>query len=67
MSVTKKSETPQDLEIRKVKALEKIANCMEDLTTWVEEIDKTEWGNRIQFYLAEFHNKFVEERDSLNE
>jgi hypothetical protein len=67
MSVTKKSETPQDLEIRKVKALEKIANCMEDLTTWVEEIDKTEWGNRIQYYLAEFHNKFVEERDNLNE
>ena len=67
MSVTKKSETPQDLEIRKVKALEKIANCMEDLTTWVEEIDKTEWGNRIQYYLAEFHNKIVEERDNLNE
>ena len=67
MSVTKKSETPQDLEIRKVKALEKIANCMEYLTTWVEEIDKTEWGNRIQYYLAEFHNKFVEERDNLNE
>lgn len=67
MSVTKKSETPQDLEIRKVKALEKIANCMEDLTTWVEEIDKKEWGNRIQYYLAEFHNKFVEERDNLNE
>ena len=67
MSVAKKSETPQDLEIRKVKALEKIANCMEDLTVWVEEIDKKEWSNRIQFYLSEFHNKFVEEKDNLNE
>ena len=61
------TEEEQILETRKVKALEKIANCMEDLTTWVEEIDKTEWGNRIQYYLAEFHNKFVEERDNLNE
>jgi hypothetical protein len=67
MSVAKKSETPQDLEIRKVKALEKIANCMEDLTVWVEEIDKKEWSNRIQFYLSEFHNKLVEEKDNLNE
>jgi hypothetical protein len=55
MSVTKKTENPQDLEIRKVKALEKIANCMEDLTMWVEEIDKQEWGDRIQYYLSEFH------------
>jgi hypothetical protein len=67
MSVAKKSVTPQDLEIRKVKALEKIANCMEDLTVWVEEIDKKEWSNRIQFYLSEFHNKLVEEKDNLNE
>lgn len=67
MSVSKKSETPQDLEIRKVKALEKIANCMEDLTAWVEEIDKNEWSNRIQFYLSEFHTKFVEENNNLNE
>ena len=55
MSVAKKTENPQDLEIRKVKALEKIANCMEDLTMWVEEIDKQEWGDRIQYYLSEFH------------
>lgn len=55
MSVTKKTENPQDLEIRKVKALEKIANCMEDLTMWVEEIDKQEWSDRIQHYLAEWY------------
>lgn len=67
MPVSKKPENPQDLEIRKVKALEKIANCMEDLTVWVEEIDKKEWSNRIQFYLSEFHTKFVEENNNLNE
>jgi len=49
------------LEQRKVKALEKISNSLDALTVWVEEIDKEEWGNRIQFYLAEFHNKIVKE------
>jgi len=43
------------LETRKVKALEKIANSMDALTLWFEEIDKDEWSNRIQFYLSEFH------------
>jgi CCR4-NOT transcriptional regulation complex NOT5 subunit len=43
------------LEERKVKALEKIANCLDSLSLWVEEIDKDEWGERIEYYLAEFH------------
>lgn len=43
------------LETRKVKALEKIANCLDPLTLWFEEIDKNEWSERIQFYLSEFH------------
>jgi len=47
------------LEERKVRALEKIANSMDALTIWFEEIDKEEWDARIQWYLAEFHNKFV--------
>ena len=52
---------PQDdkhqlmLEERKVKALEKIANVLDALTLWFEDIDKEEWSNRTQFYLAEFH------------
>jgi len=49
------------LEQRKVKALEKIANSLDSLTIWFEEIDKDEWGNRVQFYLSEFHNKIVKE------
>ena len=49
------------LETRKVKALEKIANSLDSLTVWFEEIDKDEWGNRAQYYLAEFHNKIVKE------
>mgnify|MGYP003343037868 CR=1 FL=1 len=44
------------LETRKVKALEKIANSLDALTVWFEEIDKKDWGERIAWYLYEFHN-----------
>jgi hypothetical protein len=47
------------LETKKVKALEKIANSLDALTLWFEEIDKEEWSGRIQWYLAEFHNALV--------
>lgn len=47
------------LEQRKVKALEKIANSLDALTIWFEEINKDEWSNRVQWYLTEFHNKIV--------
>jgi hypothetical protein len=57
----KKDEDQIALETRKIKALEKIANSLDALTVWFEEIDKEEWGNRIQYYLAEFHNKIVKE------
>jgi len=50
------------LEQRKVKALEKIANTLDALTVWVEEIEKQEWSDRIQYYLAEWH-KTVRPKD----
>ena len=43
------------LEERKVKALENIATSLDNLTLWFEEIDREEWGERIEFYLSEFH------------
>jgi len=43
------------LETRKVKSLEKIAASLDALTLWVEEIDKKDWSERIQFYLGEFY------------
>jgi len=61
-----KAKTPEDsllLEERKVKALEKIANVLDALTIWFEEIEKDEWGDRIQWYLAEIHTKFVAENE----
>lgn len=53
------------LKEREVKALEKIANSVDALTIWFEEIDKDEWSNRIQFYLAEWH-KTIKPNDIEN-
>ena len=50
------------LEQRKVKALEKIANTLDALTVWVEEIEKQEWSDRIQYYLSEWY-KTVQPKD----
>ena len=58
---TEMNEQQLKLEEKKVKALEKIANSLDALTVWFEEIDKEEWGERIQWYLAEFHKKIVKE------
>lgn len=47
-------EEQDKLEQRKVKALEKIANSLDAIAIWFEEINKDEWSDRIQFYLAEW-------------
>ena len=57
----------QLLEERKVKALEKIANCIDALTLWFEDIDKEEWSERTQFYLSEFHKLVPKESDETEE
>ena len=56
-----KNEEQLLLETRKVKALEKIANSLDALTVWFEDIDKDEWRNRIQYYLSEWH---IQSKDS---
>ena len=64
------------LEQRKVKALEKIANAVDSLTVWFEEIEKDEWSNRVQYYLSEYlktisqlkeTNEKTEESDKVDE
>jgi hypothetical protein len=65
---TKTTQTDTDkaiqlIEERKVKALEKIANTIDALTVWFEEIDKDEWGPRIQWYLSEFHKLVPKEEE----
>jgi len=54
-------EVNKELEERKVIALEKIATILDSLTIWFEEVDKEEWSNRVQYYLAEYHKKYIEE------
>ena len=55
------------LEQRKVKALEKIANSMDALTIWFEEIDKQEWSNRIQHYLFEWYKTIEPKNPKIDE
>jgi hypothetical protein len=72
MATTKKQETTEQqndlllLEQRKVKALEKIANSVDALTMWFEEIEKDEWSSRIQWYLSEFHKLVPKEEQTPN-
>ena len=53
----------QLLEERKVKALEKIATSIDALTLWFEEVDKEEWGSRIEWYLDLVRQKFLSETE----
>ena len=46
MTQEEKEKEVRDLELRKVKALEKIGNSLDALTIWFEEIDKEEWNQR---------------------
>jgi len=52
------------LEQRKTKALEKIANSLDALTVWFEEIDKDDWSSRIQYYLSEFHKLVPKDKNN---
>jgi hypothetical protein len=56
-------EEQNKLEERKVVALEKIANILDSLTVWFEDIDKGEWSNRVQYYLAEYHKKYIDSNE----
>jgi len=66
MAVTKKTgdDNQQILEERKVKALEKIANSLDALTIWFEEIDKDTWGPRIEWYLSLWKDKYIDGKDT---
>jgi hypothetical protein len=57
------TEEELSLEQKKVKALEKIANSLDALTVWFEEIDKDDWSSRIQYYLSEFHKVLPKDKN----
>ena len=56
-------EVNKELEERKVVAIEKIATILDSLTIWFEEVDKEEWSNRIQYYLSEYHKKYIDSNE----
>ena len=58
------TEEQLELEKKKVKALEKIANSLDALTIWFEEIDKDDWSERIQYYLSEWKNSTENKNDA---
>tara|TARA_B100001109_G_C18443425_1_gene281046 strand:- start:259 stop:459 length:201 start_codon:yes stop_codon:yes gene_type:complete len=58
---TKNQDLDKLLEERKIKALEKIANSLDALTLWFEEIDKEDWGPRIEWYLSMWKEKYIDE------
>jgi hypothetical protein len=59
-------EQKSELELRKVKALEKIGNSLDALTIWFEEIDKDDWNDRIQYYLHEWHKNVKPKDPTIN-
>ena len=54
------------IEQKKVKALEKIANSLDALTVWFEEVDKNEGSERIQYYLSEWHKTTKPKDPTIN-
>jgi hypothetical protein len=49
-----------DLEERKVKALENIAESLDIITEFVEEIQDDEWSKRLQWYLGMWKEKYID-------
>ena len=60
---TKNQDLDTLLEERKIKALEKIANSLDALTLWFEEIDKEEWSDRLAWYLSLWKDKYIGDTD----
>ena len=58
---TQNQDLDKLLEERKIKALEKIANSLDAITLWFEEIEKEDWGPRIEWYLSMWKEKYIDE------
>ena len=67
MTKEEREEELFKLEQKKVKALEKIGNSLDALTIWIEEIDKQDWSDRIQYYLSECHTRSTKDDSIIDE
>lgn len=54
------AEENNELQERQVKALENIAETLDLMLEWLEEVDKEGWDKRIQWYLDLFKQKFLD-------
>jgi hypothetical protein len=54
------SQEMRELEVRKVKALEKIGRNLEALSIWFDDVDKDDWSSRIQWYLDMFKKAYLD-------
>jgi hypothetical protein len=50
------------LELRKVKALEKIALNTEAIAMFLENLDTDDWSDRIQWYLSMFKEAYLDDK-----
>ena len=55
-------DTSSILEKEKLKRLEKNREFFGYLLLWFEEIDKDEWGPRIEWYLSMWKEKYIDEK-----
>jgi hypothetical protein len=40
---------------------------LDALTIWIEEIDKQDWSDRIQYYLSEWHTRTTKDDSIIDE
>lgn len=59
-------KTDITLEIRKVKALEKIASNVEAISMFLESIPVLEMDERLQWYLSLFKEAYLDEKIAKN-
>lgn len=50
------------LDLRRVKALEKIALNTEAIAMFLENLDTEEWSDRIQWYLSMFKEAYLDDK-----
>jgi hypothetical protein len=51
------------LEERGVKALERISNSLQNLDNYAKQLDVSNWSERLEWYLSEFHTIYKDKKD----
>lgn len=59
---TREEASDMSLDLRKVKALEKIALNTEAIAMFLENLDTDDWSDRIQWYLSMFKEAYLDDK-----